>query len=302
MKGSVIRSINNTYIAEGEDGGKYSLRIKGKVLEVPKWEHNPIAVGDCVIFTPYSKSEGLITERLERKSEFTRFLNKVSLNQTVAANMDQAVVITAVKSPEFHPHFIDRAISAIKGCPVIIVVNKTDLGLGAEEKSLKLYESLGYVTVRISVRNNDIFPLLPLLENKLTLFLGQSGVGKSSLVNLITGSEQKTADISAKYNTGRHTTTHALSLKKGNIEIIDTPGIREILPPFEDLRHLKASFPELSGLKCKYSDCLHDGEEGCALPSLLHQGLIDESRYSGYISLLNDLREVQERMVRKKWQ
>ena len=165
MIAQIRRSINNTYEAFCEDGRPYRLKIKGKVLSVPRWEYNPIAVGDYVEFCPYSESEGLITGRLERKSSFTRFLNKVSLNQTIAVNMDQALIVSSVKSPAFHPRFIDRAIASLSGCDIMIAINKTDLGMDEEEREVELYESLGYKTLLISVKQGDISVLLPLLKS-----------------------------------------------------------------------------------------------------------------------------------------
>ena len=301
MIAQIRRSINNTYEAFCEDGRPYRLKIKGKVLSVPRWEYNPIAVGDYVEFCPYSESEGLITGRLERKSSFTRFLNKVSLNQTIAVNMDQALIVSSVKSPAFHPRFIDRAIASLSGCDIMIAINKTDLGMDEEEREVELYESLGYKTLLISVKQGDISVLLPLLKGKLTALVGPSGVGKSSLVNLITGSSQRGGDISDKYNRGKHTTNHALFLEKDDIHLIDTPGIREIIPPLEEPVMLRDAFPELRAIDCRYSNCLHDGEEGCLVPSLVESGVIDEGRYEGYLSMLHDLRGIHERMIRNKW-
>lgn len=301
MRATIRRSINNSYEAFAEDGRMYSLKIKGKTLSVPRWEYNPIAVGDEVEFKPHSGSEGLLTERCERRSTFTRFLNKVSLNQTIAANMDQALIVSSVKSPSFHPRFIDRAIAAIHGCDVIIAVNKRDLGIDMERDDIELYKALGYRVVEVSAEKGDVSELIPLLKGKVTAFIGPSGVGKSSLVNLITGSNQRVGEVSDKYNRGKHTTNHALWISKDDIDIIDTPGIREILPPLEDLRELRASFPELRGLSCRYADCLHDGEDGCIVPALVEEGRIDEGRYSGYLTMLHDLKDVHLRIVRNKW-
>ncbi len=302
MRASIRRSINNSYEAVAEDGRNYTLKIKGKLLKTEKWEYNPIAVGDVVDFIPHSENEGLIMKRCERKSQFTRFLNKVSLNQTVVANMDQAVIITSVRTPAFHPRFIDRAISALKGAKVIIAVNKADLGISDEErKELDVYKTLGYDVVTVSAKDGNVSELLPLLHGKISVFVGQSGVGKSSLVNLITGAEQRIGEVSTKYNRGKHTTNHAIWIDKDDMGIIDTPGIREILPPFEDLRELRDSFVELRDTGCRYSDCLHDGESGCTVPSLIKKGEIDEGRYEGYLSLLYDLKAVEERIIRNRW-
>ena len=170
-----------------------------------------------------------------------------------------------------------------------------------ERDDIELYKALGYRIVEVSAEEGDVSELIPLLKGKVTAFIGPSGVGKSSLVNLITGSNQRVGEVSDKYNRGKHTTNHALWISKDDIDIIDTPGIREILPPLEDLTELRASFPELRGLSCKYADCLHDGEDGCIVPALVEEGRIDEGRYSGYLTMLHDLKDVHLRIVRNKW-
>ncbi len=301
MRAQIRRSINNIFIAKGEDGREYTLKIKGKVLSKEKWEYNPIAVGDFVEISIHSDNEGLIISREERKSEFTRFLNKVGLNQCTCSNMDQAVIVSSIKSPVFNPRFIDRCIASVRGCPVLIAVNKEDLGVSYEERDLSLYQSLGYGLVLLSAKDKKADSLIPYLENKVSAFIGPSGVGKSSLINLLTGSEQKVGTLSDKYNRGKHTTNHALFIESSLYSIIDTPGIREIIPPFENPEDLKHSFPELSDVGCRYSDCLHNGESGCIVPFLVEEGRIDEGRYAGYLALLEDLMAVHDRIVKNRW-
>ena len=301
MKASIRRSTNNTYIALAEDGKLYSLKIKGKVLTSSKAEYNPISVGDIVNFTPHSENEGLINSREERKSEFTRFLNKVALIQCTCSNMDQAVIVSSLKSPEFNSHFIDRVIASIRGCDIVIAINKSDLGLDNEKEEIDLYERLGYEVCLVSAKKGDVRSLLPLLKNKVSTFIGPSGVGKSSLINLILNKNQKVGDINEKYNRGKHTTTSALYLENEDIAIIDTPGIREVIPAI-DSDELKYFYPEFKNCECKYSNCLHSGEDGCAVSSLIENGIMSERRYDGYLNLLFDIKNAEKKLERIKWQ
>lgn len=301
MKAQIHRSINNMFTSRAEDGKVYQLRIKGKVLQSVKGEYNPLAVGDFVEFEPYSPSEGLITSRLERRSSFSRWNVKAETNQTISANMDQVAIVTSVENPPFRPKFLDRAICSVKNAEILIVVNKADLE--APEyvfDTLDMYESLGYKVVYTSAEDGDVEELLPHLEGRLTAFVGQSGVGKSSLINLIMGSSQRTGEISEKYNRGRHTTNFSQLLEGEGFSIIDTPGVREILVPFEDERLVKEDFPELRSLECGHSDCLHNGEEGCLVPSLIEEGRIDEERYISYLRILESLEERRPIYMRKK--
>ena len=129
------------------------------------------------------------------------------------------------------------------------------------------------------------------LRGRVTAFVGQSGVGKSTLINTIMGTELRTGEVSYKYNRGRHTTNHALFISSDDISIIDTPGVREIEVPFEDPVLVKESFPELRSVRCQYDGCLHHGEDGCAVPGLVESGEIDEGRYDSYLRILSSLEE-----------
>ncbi len=308
MIAQVHRSINNLYDAACQDGKAWKLRIKGKKLPTEVYEYNPVAVGDWVEFTPYSDTEGLVTRRLERRSAFTRWNIKLEKNQTIAANMDQVAIITSAYEPPFRPRFLDRAISCVNGAEILIVMNKCDFFLTEEEAHRwALYKRLGYRTAVVSALTGEgIEDFRDMLRGHVTAFVGQSGVGKSSLVNLLIEPEKKqvTNEISTKYQRGRHTTNHSVFLVKDDVTIIDTPGVRELLVPYEDKRQLQDAFPEFSAYstECHHGGtCTHSVEPGCAVIQAVEEGLIDSDRYVSYLGMLESLEERSPSYTRTKF-
>ena len=169
-----------------------------------------------------------------------------------------------------------------------------------------LYHKLGYRIIAVSAATGEnIEDFKALLRGRTTAFVGQSGVGKSSLVNLIIRPEKKqiTGEISQKYQRGRHTTNHALYLERDDIRIIDTPGVRELLVPYEDKSVLSESFIEFSRYagECEYSSCTHSTEPGCAVIRALEDGLIDPDRYTSYLGLLESLESRKPGYLRTKF-
>ena len=303
MRFQIRRSINNIYLAYSLDDGKlYTARIKGKVMKKEEAEYSPVAVGDIVIGEPYSGDEALISSVEPRHSCFRRWNTKRELNQTIAANQDQTVIVASPSSPPFRPRFIDRAIASSSGASILIVLNKADDVIPDYVlSSLSLYQRLGFSTLcTSSVSGEGIEELKALIRGKVSAFVGQSGVGKSTLINTLLDAGQRTGEVSFKYNRGRHTTNHSLFIEKDGIAVIDTPGVREIEVPFEDPVLLKEAFPELRNVSCRYPGCLHHGEDGCSVPSLVGEGGMEEERYESYLRILASLEERRPSFMRNR--
>lgn len=296
VEGTVLRSINNIYSVKTADGVLYSTRIKGKRLSALEGEYNPIVAGDRVLIEPNPSTDentALLTERLERVSFFSRWNVKKQLNQTICANMDVLVCICAALSPPFRPRFIDRVIACTQGVPVLICMNKCDILLTEEEfERFKLYSSLGYAITSVSAKTGEnIDRLKALLKGKTAAFIGQSGVGKSSLVNALLGSRQRIGEVSDKYNRGCHTTNHALMIEGDDFTLIDTPGFREIAPPHDNPLLVQNAFPEFKEYECEYESCMHMDEDGCAVKDALSRGLINPDRYLSYVNIVEDMKD-----------
>ena len=298
MKGTVLRSINNIYsVREDGEGKLFSCRIKGKVLDQAKGEYNPIVAGDCVEFEQSGTSEGMVLSRMDRKSSFERWNTKSQSNQTVAANMDVVVCVCSCDSPPFRPRFIDRVIACCRNVDVLICLNKCDIGLdGYDRERFDLYKKLGYKTVEVSAKTGKgTGELKKMLEGRTAAFVGQSGVGKSSLVNRLLGSnlesKQRVGEINWKYNRGNHTTNYAIVLDGPSFTIIDTPGFREISVPHDDPHLVSLAFPEFASCHCQFDSCLHAGEEGCDVYDKVEKGQIDPDRYESYLRILDSMED-----------
>ncbi len=299
MVGTVVRGINNifTVVPEREgllkftEGPAFECRIKGKVLSGVPEDYSPLAVGDRVACTQVSATEGLILERLERHASFVRWNAKRGCDQTVVANMDVTVIVASVDEPPFRPRFVDRAIACTRGCPVLIVLNKCDLQFTeSEEARFRLYGVLGYETFTMSAYDlPGIEALKSRLFGKTCAFVGQSGVGKSTLVNALAGTvHQRTGLISDKFNRGRHTTNHAILIPCDGFAIVDTPGVRELLVPHGEPQAVVEAFPEFArfAASCSFQSCCHRHEPDCAVKRAVENGLIDEDRYESYLRML----------------
>ena len=290
--GTVTRGINNIYTVV-EDSVGYLCRIKGKQLSSLVREYNPLAVGDRVSFVITGTNEGLITERLPRRNCFQRWNVKGSCNQTVVANMDMIVCVCSADTPPFRPRFIDRVIACSQDVEVMLIMNKNDIMLTEDEyERFALYKKLGYRIMGVSaLTGENLDDFIDLLKGKTVAFIGQSGVGKSTLINRILDSKQKTGEISEKYNRGRHTTNFSQMLEGPDFILVDTPGVREILVPHGNPQRIANSFPEFlePSKKCAYDQCLHNEEPDCAVKALVEKGKIHKDRYESYLRMLSSL-------------
>ena len=299
MKGRVIKSTGSWYKVTLNNQKSVNARLKGNLRLLGSRSTNPIAVGDFVDLIPESEGNFLIQKIHERTNHIIRrSVNLSKKKQVIAANIDQAILICTIDEPKTLYGFMDRFLATAEAynIPAIIVFNKVDLyskeSLGELEYRESAYRVAGYRTLRTSaVSGEGISELKTLLKEKVSLFSGHSGVGKSTLTNFLQpGLELKTSLISEANNQGKHTTTFAEmhSLLFGGY-IIDTPGIRGFgLVDLEDVE-ISHLFPEIFKFQseCKFSDCKHLEEPGCAVRKAIQMNKIAPSRYNSYLSMLN---------------
>ncbi|MGO8694146.1 MAG: ribosome small subunit-dependent GTPase A [Rectinemataceae bacterium] len=301
MQGLVLSGTNNVFLVQGDDGSRRLCSIKGKRLKDQKGQYNALAAGDRVELLADSSApdRGLVSGLLLRRNLFGRFNEKGRAIQAIAANIDLVVCVSSPSLPPFRPRFIDRVAVLAESAqvPFLIALNKVDTGVGPEiEERLANYESLGYGTLAVSaVRGTGLHRLRELLDGKTSVFAGQSGVGKSSLLNALEpGMDRKVGAVSEKYDRGKHTTTMAelLPLSDGKTRIIDTPGVRRLAVRGIDPKTLDAYFPELSSLapRCEYGlSCTHTDEPGCRVTRAVEDGLILEDRFTSYLRIRDEL-------------
>jgi len=298
--GRIAFGANNIFTVLAEDG-TWICRIKGKVLKEEESSYNPLAPGDIVSFVPdsHTDGEGLITNRIDRRNAIVRWNRKRQKPQTIAANIDLLVCVSSPKNPPFRPRFIDRVLIAAREIPAVVVLNKVDLGIDAEvAQRMEDYRRIGVETLHCSARTGEgSARLQELTEERLCAFFGQSGVGKSSLINRIyPGLELEVGEISNKYDRGKHTTKNAVLIRHRRGELIDTPGIRQIelnLDEAEGLDELFIEFLPFIPL-CSFQPCSHLHEPGCAVRGAVERGDIHHDRYESYVRIFQELESRRE--------
>jgi len=304
--GRVYKSTGSFYIVRDETGKKWHCRIRGKFKTDSEISStNPIAVGDQVGFIADTESNdedyGVITTIASRENYLVRSSpHNKHQKHIVAANIDQAILITTIKSPRTSFGFIDRFLVTAEAyhIPAIIIFNKSDQlkGKSLEEWILKksIYESIGYTTLTLSdIKEEGIESLKKILKGKTSLFSGHSGVGKSTLINCcIPGQNLRVQEVSDWSGKGQHTTTFAemIDLPFGG-RIIDTPGVKEFGIVDISPQELSHYFPEMRSRiqACKFNNCIHVNEPDCAVKAAVEQNEISIVRYESYIGILESL-------------
>lgn len=300
VKGLVIKNTGSWYSVKTDDGKTIECKIKGNFRLRGIRSTNPVAVGDRVSIILNNEGTAFITDIEDRKNYIIRKSPNLSKqSHIIASNVDQAFLVVTVNYPQTSTTFIDRFLASAEAyrVPVVLIFNKTDLLMPEEleyqKMMIRLYETVGYECKAISAMDNSVSETLkPLLENKITLFSGNSGVGKSTLLNhLIPGLSLRTAEISEAHNTGMHTTTFSemLPLPYGGWAI-DTPGIKGFgtfgMEPEEICGYFKEIFK--FSKDCRFRNCTHTHEPGCAVRKAVEEHYISESRYNSYLSMLED--------------
>ena len=308
MRGLVIKNTGSWYTVLTDDGQLIECKIKGNFRLKGIRSTNPVAVGDRVEIVPNNEGTAFITEIENRRNYIIRkSINLSKQSHILAANVDQAILVVTVVNPQTSTTFIDRFLASAEAyrVPVILVFNKTDLldedTRRYQEAMVHLYQTIGYECYQISAETGEgVEALQPLLKDKITLLSGNSGVGKSTLINrLVPGASQRTAEISDAHNTGQHTTTFSemiplaavnCQLSTVNSWLIDTPGIKGFGTFDMEPEELTSYFKEIFHFSqdCKFSNCTHTHEPGCAVLKALEDHYIAESRYQSYLSMLED--------------
>jgi ribosome biogenesis GTPase / thiamine phosphate phosphatase len=303
MKGVVIKSTGSWYDVKAENGELIKCRLKGLFRLDESKDSNPIAVGDRV---DINRSEGDDTWMIDYREERSNYIVRVSpkhkgARQIIAANIDQALLIVTMANPRTSTGFIDRFLVTAEAyhIPTIIVFNKQDMLDGKAAKKQEyvadIYKSIGYKTMFVSaLKKESLDELKTGLKDKTSLIAGHSGVGKSTLLNAIQpGLNLKTEAISKMHAKGMHTTTFAeMHFLDFGGSVIDTPGVKEFgILDFktEEISHY---FVEMRALlnNCKFNNCMHENEPGCAVRQAYYDGKISEERYVNYLSILTDYR------------
>jgi len=303
MNALVYKSTGSWYVVKCSDEKFYNARIKGKFKIDDITSTNPIAVGDIIDVEKENNDDDtvVINNIHERKNYITRQSpHNKNQHHIIASNLDQSLLFATLKDPKTSQGFIDRFLVASEAyhVPAIIVFNKTDLYRKKElekfEELKSVYERNGYQVLSMSLQQREgIDEIKSCLQNKITLLSGHSGVGKSSFINIVFPElALKTQDVSGWSGKGLHTTTFAEMYDlPGSGKIIDTPGLREFALMDIEKNELSHYFPEMKVLlnNCRFNNCMHIEEPGCAVKEAVEEGKISANRYISYLNILGTI-------------
>ena len=298
MNGIIIKSTGSWYIVKSDDGNLFKCRLIGRFRNDNFKSTNPIVVGDNVKIQKRNDNF-VITELYERKNAIIRkSVNLSKQTHVIAANIDQAILMITLDSPVTTTNFIDRYLVSANafGVDVVLMFNKLDLhnekSKNKHEMLVSVYSEIGYKCISTSVTQGDLFQIKNIMKSKINLISGHSGVGKSTLINsLQEGLNIATNDISDRNNQGQHTTTFSeLYELNFGASLIDTPGIRGFGLVEIKKNEIANYFPEFFNLKgnCKFNNCIHLNEPSCEIKRAVKGGQIAKSRYSSYLSMLDE--------------
>ena len=301
MQGLIIRNTGSWYTVKTDDGQLFDCKVKGTFRLKGIRSTNPVAVGDVVTITPGADGKTALIDGIEDRRNYIirRASNLSKQSHIIAANVDMAALVVTIAHPETSTTFIDRFLASAEAyrVPVLIIFNKTDLYNDVELKQLEdivtLYRNIGYSCLTCSAeKGNGIDELEAELQGKTTLLSGNSGVGKSTLLNLLVpDADAKTAEISLAHDSGMHTTTFSQMyfLPQGGA-LIDTPGIKGFGTFDIEREEVSHYFREIFRISddCRFGNCTHTHEPGCAVLQAVAEGCIAESRYTSYLSMLED--------------
>ena len=304
MNGLVIKNTGSWYIVRTGDGRDVECKVKGNFRLKGIRSTNPVAVGDRVQIAENREGTAFITEIEDRKNYIIRRASNLSKQSHIlAANLDQCMLIVTVNYPETSTTFIDRFLATAEAyrVPVLLLFNKTDLYDEDDRRYLEglvhLYTTIGYPCLKVSaIQGQGMEEVKAKLRGRITLFSGNSGVRKSTLINaLLPGTDARTGEISAVHNKGMHTTTFSEMYPVDNEGgyIIDTPGIKGFGTFDMETEEIGHYFPEIfkASAECRYSNCTHRHEPGCAVLQAVEEHRISQSRYASYLSMLDDKEE-----------
>lgn len=302
-QGTVVRNTGSAYIVRLSDGSRVAARVKGNFRIRGIRTTNPVAVGDEVdVVRAADDADHIVAIRPRRNYIIRRASNLSKESHILAANLDQVMLVATLREPVTTTTFIDRFLATAEAyaIPAVLVLNKSDLW-DTEDRELAtamkvLYEGIGYDVIFLSaIAGEGVGRIKELAHGNRTLIAGNSGVGKSTLINdLVPGACLRTGQVSGAHHTGMHTTTFSemLDLPEGG-EIIDVPGVKGFGVIEFEPAEVSHYFPEIFriGQECRYSDCLHVNEPGCAVIPSVRDHLVSESRYASYLSVLEEAME-----------